>query len=149
MPAPKERVFLGLVICLAYVLIAAQLQNLYPFSTFPMYSSSVFTSGARLVAVDEAGVAHEITDFEAWSCPELGTVDRVMCPDGELTQPTGYLAKEAIDYIFAHPAPRAEHGAQPESPAVSLVVRTWRLDTPEGETRVLDCPVSACTAERR
>ena len=94
-----------------------------------------------MVVVDAAGEAREVARYEQWSCPELAPIELTMCPDGEIGQPAGYLAKQATDYIAAHPG----EGGEP----VSLVIRVWRLSVEAGPTEPLDCPVFECTAVRR
>lgn len=137
----KEHRFIPAMIVVVYVLSAMSVENLFPLSTFPMYSDSSFDSGARLVAVDSRGEASEVSEFEDWSCPELVPVVRVSCPDGDHAQPAGYLAEEAIEHIQTHSGEGDE--------TVELVVRAWRLATPDGQTRVVDCPVTTCAATRR
>ncbi len=143
----RESLALSIVVFVAYAGAALGVTNAFPLSTFPMYSASAPTSGARLVVKDEAGEYSEVDRWTSWTCePELEfeLVELTMCPDGEIAQPAGYLSKDALDHIRAH-----AHGAEPatDESRVELVIRVWRLDQPEIVT--LDCPVASCTAARR
>lgn len=140
---PRETHFVAALALIAYLGIALGVTNLYPFSTFPMYSSAAFTSGARLVVLDEDGEVHEIREYTDWSCPGLEPIDWTMCPDGQIGQPAGYLNKEATDYI------EANSRDNPAARAVELVIRVWRLSPEGGEARQLDCPIQACEAVLR
>ncbi len=131
--------YLAVAVVVAYLGVALSVQNLYPFSTFPMYAGGALTSGARLIAVDAQGEAREVTRFTAWSCPGLRPFTEASCADGAVGRPPAYLVKEATDYIAAHAGP-----PDPNHP-VALVVRTWPIDS-EGEVSHLDCPVHQCTA---
>lgn len=135
----RESRFVSIVALIAYFGFSFGTGNLFPFSTFPMFSDSTPDSGARLIALDGDGGAYEIKRFESWSCPELTYVDYVDCPDGGIGNPTGYLAKEAIDFINAH------SGESTQARPVSLVVRVWRLSE-ETVALPIDCPVAQCTA---
>lgn len=130
----------------AYVGIALGVENLYPFSTFPMYSDSKFESGARLVVLSDDGIAREVEDYVGWACVDLAPVETTVCPDGELSQPEGYLLKEAYDYIDAHPPADVD---DPTRRDVELVIRTWRLTPGETDVTRLDCPVHRCRARLR
>lgn len=138
----RETHFIGLMVFLTYVLVALAVQNLYPFSTFPMYSKAAKTSGARLIALDEHGRDHEVTDFGAWSCPDLKPIQRVICPDGTRGKPEAYLVKEATDYI------RANWSESPtdDQRTVELIVRVWVFPKEGGEAPPRDCPIHTCRA---
>ena len=140
----RETRALSLVVFFAYAGAALGVTNAFPLSTFPMYSESAPTSGARLVVKDSAGDYREVSRYVGWACePELNgeLVEMTRCPDGEIGMPAGYLTKEALDHIRGHAGP-AEGGE-----SLELVIRTWRLgrSTVEG----LDCPIARCTAVRR
>lgn len=139
----RQGTFVALAFFSAYLVIAAGLENLYPFSTFPMYSDSAFDTGARLIVVDGEGIAREVTRYTDWRCPGPLHVETVMCPDGREAQPAAYLAEEATTYMERHSG--TGEGAEP----VSLVVRVWRLDADRGDFTRLDCPVVECAAVRR
>jgi hypothetical protein len=147
MPAMRESLALSLVVLVGYAGAALGVTNAFPLSTFPMYSDSAFTTGARLVVRDQDGEYTEVVRWTAWTCePELEyeLVELTMCPDGEIAQPAGYLSKDALDHIRAHtPTAASSDVVEP----VALVIRAWRLDRPE--MLALDCLVATCTAARR
>lgn len=140
----RESRAVSVIVFVTYAAAALGVTNAFPLSTFPMFSDAAPTSGARLVVVDRAGSYTEVTRWTAWRCePELEyeLVELTMCPDGEIGQPAGYLAKDVLDHIRAHA------GDDPNAEPVELIIRTWRLDRDEPEA--LDCPVATCTAVRR
>ncbi len=116
-------------------------QDLYPFSTYPMYSSGAESGGARFIALVN-GEPREISDFVDWSCPteihQLGWWD---CPEGPPASPAEHLVKEATDHIAAHSVEQRSADATD----ASLVVRAWDLRRHEDDTP-RDCPVMECSA---
>jgi hypothetical protein len=134
-------VAVSLFVFLTYLLVALGVQNIYPFSTFPMYSESNDPQGARFIGLVD-GEPREIFDFVGWTCPEeVVQFGRLACPDGGPALPTEYLVKEATDHIAAH----SVEAPSPDAVRVSLVVRTWDLRPGEDDTP-RDCPVMQCVA---
>ena len=143
---PSQSRFVGWLTLALYAGISLGVTNLYPFSTFPMYSDSRFTSGARLVAIGPDGRAREVRRYEAWSCADSAPIVTVQCPDGRRVQPVTYLTKEATDYIGAHGVQGDERGRRV---SVALVVREWRLSSERDDVQVADCHVRTCEARLR
>lgn len=140
----KESRALSIAVFAGYVVAALGVTNLFPLSTFPMYSKVSPTSGARLVVRNAQGELNEVTKYDAWSCEEELTYEMVqatLCPDGRVGKPAGYLSKEALDYI------RRNGGDPSVGEPVDLIVRAVRLD--EDPVLQLQCEVVRCRARRR
>lgn len=144
----RETVAVSIVVFVGYTAAALGVTNLFPLSTFPMYSDVAPESGARLVVKGGTGEYREVRRYEGWSCePELTyeMVEKTMCPDGRIGQPAGYLAKEALDHIRAHAA-KPDTGL-PAGEPIELLVRTWRFE--HDEIVGIECPVARCVATLR
>lgn len=126
-----------------YAGIALGVENLYPFSTFPMYSDWNLDSGSRLIVLGDDDVPREVKEFDAWTCPDLRPVEKAMCSDGEESIPAGYLVKEAYDYIGKHPPSNID---DPNRIEVDIVLRTWRLTPGKADVEILNCPIQQCRA---
>lgn len=126
-----------------YAGIALGVENLYPFSTFPMYSDWKQNSGSRLIVLADDGVPREVKEFDAWTCLDFKPIERTVCSDGEESIPAGYLVKEAYDYIGKHPPSDVD---DPDRVQVGIVLRTWRLTSGETDVEILDCPIHECRA---
>jgi hypothetical protein len=144
----RESLGLAIVVFACYAGVALGVTNAYPFSTFPMYSEDPPTFGARMVVLDRAGERREVRRYEGWSCPadlRYDDVEQTICPDGRISQPTGYLVKEVLDHIREHSNETGEFDDSAEP--VELVIHTWRLDA--DQIIEFDCPVAQCTAALR
>jgi hypothetical protein len=126
-----------------YVVIAQGLGNLYPFSTFEMYAGVSTHTASRVLAVDAAGAAHEIRDFEAYRCDALDLQPAACRENGEYYS-IGYVEREAAEYLAAQASPPARGEPQP----VRLVRRIWRFHG-AGEPTVEDCALASCQAVPR
>jgi hypothetical protein len=126
-----------------YLLVAFGLGNLYPFSTFSMYSGTHQRNASRIVARDRLGALHEVTDFSAWSCDEPPDPSGETCLGGGAIYAIGYIDRASIAHVL-------EHGpAAPPAPAtepVLLVRHVWYLDDPG---RADDCFIAHCRVARR
>lgn len=135
---------ISLFVLASYLLVAAGVQNIYPFSVFPMFSNDRAAEGSRFIAIVD-GKPREISDFVSWTCPEeIPQFGKLVCPDGQLGTPSSYLVKEATDHISAHTAEEPSQGAV----SVSLVVRRWDL-RPNADDTPRDCPLMECVAVER
>ena len=121
-----------------YFLIARVVGNVYPFSTFPMYSGRHAPSGSRIVAKDVAGGLHEVTDGEAWEC-DSGALSARGCVDDSVYY-IGYVDREAIDFVRAHAGP------DPRAAPVELVRHIWSFPADRGPPMTRDCILGRCRA---
>jgi hypothetical protein len=148
-PRPwKQPAFvLGALVLAGYAVIARGVGNLYPFSTFSMYSSVHTTTGSRIVARDARGRLRELADYDQWRC-EAGvdamTEPRACAPGGEVYG-IGYLDREAREYLAAHASASAAPGSEP----VEVVRRVWRFGGAPGSPATVDCTIIRCEAVRR
>jgi hypothetical protein len=140
---PDPAFSLGAVVLATYLLVAQGIGDLYPFSTFSMYSAHPTDSGSRIVARDASGALRELSAYERWACPRAGALEQVdAC--GEVTT-IEYLDREAREYLAEHESPDAP--ALPGSEPIDVVRRTWRFG---GEAPIVrDCPLVRCRAVRR
>jgi hypothetical protein len=131
---------IGALVLTGYVGVSFAVRNLYPFSTFDMYSS-IRTSASRIVARDEDGRVAEVRRFEEWSCEgPIDTSPGKCGPPGSYFY-VPYLDEEARSYVGSHAG--GSRGAP-----VEVVRRIWWLDQP-GAPRTSDCLLQRCTAVRR
>lgn len=145
MPRATDDAWFPAVCVLAgYVAVSQGLGNLYPFSTFEMYAGVSTHSASRVLAIDAAGTAHEIRDFEAYQCESLDLEPSACREHGEYYT-IGYVEREAAEYLADQASVQTEHG---EEQPVRLVRRIWRFHGP-GQPTVEDCPLSSCHAAVR
>lgn len=62
-----------------YLAIARGVENLYPFSTFNMYSVERAASASRVLARDAHGAVSEVTGWERWECDAPPDLDAAPC----------------------------------------------------------------------
>jgi hypothetical protein len=130
----------------AYGLVAFGLGNLYPFSTFSMYSAAHQPNASRIVARDRLGALHEVTAFSAWSCDEPPNASGEVCLGNGAIYAIGYIDRASIAHVLEHaPAARPAPGATATEP-VLLVRHVWYLDD-LGRTE--DCVIAHCRVARR
>lgn len=140
----RETRALGVAVFAGYMLAALGVENLFPISTFPMYSATSPVAGARLVVRDSDGAYAEVVRFDEWSCDVEPTLERVLhatCDDGRIAETLDYLSQEALDHMRAHA------GTAGAREPVDLMIRAWRFEA-DGTLSEHDCPVTACTASR-
>jgi len=136
----RERARVVAGVLLAYLGLSFVAGDAYPFSTFPMYAESPREPWAsHLLALDERGVAHEVTDFAGYRCDHAPEVRAPFCGAGR-DRRVDYLDAEAAR-VLASPAP----GAGP-SRRVRVVRRGWNLASPDV---TLDCAIATCEARAR
>ena len=138
--AREPAVGLGAAVLVTYLLVARGLGDLYPFSTFSMYSAHPTDSGSRIVARDARGGLREVSSYDRWACPGTEALERAdAC--GVVTA-IDYLDREAREYLDGHAA-----ADTPGSEPVEVVRRAWRFG---GDAPVIrDCPLLRCRAVRR
>ena len=134
---------LGDLVCAAYFTVARVAGNLYPFSTFSMYSHHALGHPSRILARDAAGGLHEVDAFEAWSCPPMPPLEQTRCDGRSDVETIEYLDRDADAYVRAHAAKAP--GGEP----VDVVRHVWIFPEGDGAPRTEDCLVVHCTAERR
>ena len=135
---PDARVFLGVLALLGYAIIARGVENLYPFSVFPMYASGESAVTSRIMARTAAGEILEVDRFHGWSCRELPTLDATSC---EGVRGIPYIDREREAHVRAHPLGSNDGEGEP----VELVRRVFSFD---GKARAETCPLAACRASR-
>ena len=119
----------------AYALAARGVENLYPFSVFPMYSGEAGTGTSRVMARTAEGAFVEVTAFERWQCDALPVLETTTCAGvGGIP----YIDREREQYLRAH----AGTGGQP----IELVRRVFSFDD---VARPTHCPLVRCTAVPR
>ena len=121
-----------------YFCFSRAVGNLYPFSTYSMYSDAVETSASR-VAVRAAGELREVTDFRDWELKEPLELGPEACADRPGYYTIGYVDDEAADFIATHRG----SGAQP----VELVRHIWRFEA--GGVREEECVLHRARATPR
>jgi hypothetical protein len=125
-----------------YVVIARIAGNLYPFSTFGMYSGIPARAASRIVARDAVGTARELTDFTSFRCDQ--PVDLSSCRQTGDAYTIDYLDREARAYVGEA---RLGPGAlEATDPAVDVVRRVWRFEPGHDDVVVDDCVLSRCRA---
>jgi hypothetical protein len=112
----------SLIALACYFCVARGVGNLYPFSTFSMYSGQVASSASR-VAVRVGGELREVTDFEGWELAEPLELGPEACSDLPAYYTIGYLDDEAAAHIEGH------RGTGTQS--VELVRHIWRFSGPD------------------
>lgn len=128
-----------------YVLVARVAGNLYPFSTFGMYSGIPPRAASRIVARDRAGAVRELTSFASFRCDH--PVDLASCAQAGDAYTIDYLDREAVAYVGRTPL---ESGAAPDAEraesAVDVVRRVWHFEPAQQDPVVDDCLMSHCRA---
>lgn len=139
----SPRLALAVVVCAAYFAVARVAGNLYPFSTFSMYSRRALGHPSRLLARDARGAVHEIAAFDRFRCPPLPPLEQTRCDGRSDVETIEYLDRDADAYVRAHRADAP--GGEP----VDLVRRVWIFPEGDGAPRTEDCLVARCSVELR
>jgi hypothetical protein len=127
------RVLVSTLVLAGYLAAAKGVGNLYPISTFPMFSESSGEAVTRIMA-RTGGEFVEVDEFTSWDCPKLPSLDTTSCA-GVPSIP--YVDREREDYLRAHAGSGGER--------VELVRRVFSFD---GAQRPPYCVIAQCTAKR-
>lgn len=134
-----------------YLAVARVVDNVYPFSTFPMYARAHRRTGSRIVAKDESQRLHEVSDGVAWACDSASDdghpatspgLDPYGC-SGEGVYTITYVDRDAIDYVRTHA------GNDPRARPVELVRHIWSFPDDRGPPTASDCHMASCRAVLR
>jgi hypothetical protein len=127
-----------------YFCLARVVGDLYPFSTFGMYSRLPPRSASRIVALDTTGTPHELTAFDRFDdcVPPVDTSLARCIEDGQVYT-IDYVDREAQATILART------GESRDGESIEIVRRIWRLDPSRAGSPSDDCLISRCRAERR
>lgn len=137
-------VWMTLLVMGGYFAIARLVDNLYPFSTFSMYSAARSEAASHVVARDGAGKLHPVFEYEAWSCPEPLDIDPPRC---RAAGPFGSI--EYIDRGIVQHVQRPRSAGAPPGEPLDLVRHIWRFQDGSGDVRTEDCLIARCQAARR
>lgn len=145
---PKDPVTVVSLLCfVGYFLVSRVVLNLFPFSTYSMYSSmndvqsSGQVRGCHLLAVGPDGHACDVTEFRAWDCPPWEDAARRSVHD--LSCPLYFNVEDPIrEYIRRH------SGHDAAAVRVDLVRRVWVFAGGRAPTRS-DHLVASCRAVLR
>lgn len=127
-----------------YLLLAREVGDLYPFSTFPMYSARQGHAPSRLVLRDGAGGLHELDDAAAIWCEgprDAGgalAVGQDRCPLLAPFYTIDYLDRDLLENVSIGT------GLEGHGQAATLVRLVWRLDA--GAERTETCELARCRA---
>jgi hypothetical protein len=147
--ARDPRTIVALLVLAGYFIVARLVENLYPFSTFPMYAAEREATASRILARELDGSVHEIDEYAAWSCEEpldlAAEPDRCAALARYATIP--YIDREIEARI--RELERAAPMADPAGAPVTLVRRVFRFPDGPGKARVEDCALGRCKAVRR
>jgi hypothetical protein len=140
---PGAATWVSIMVCVGYFLIARAVINVFPFSTFSMFSGSRSgkdgeARGCQILAIGGSGAALDVTEFHDWECPPWQdaarrSIDELRC------DAHGNVEVHIREYIER--ASRKNDLAEP----VRLVRRLWlfREDEP---TETADYPIATCRA---
>jgi hypothetical protein len=141
----RPRATVALLAFAGYFVIARGVHDLYPFSTFSMYSGAHPASASRIIAIDEGGTPRELERYGELRCAEPIDLSRDRCgPEPFYNVP--YLDRDAEAYVRSHLA--GAEGSH-EAEKVLIVRRIWRFPEEGGAPRVQDCDLVSCTGARR
>ncbi len=147
--ARRPRLAITLLAFAGYLAIGRGVRNLYPFSTFDMYSDEHVDSGSRVVARTADGAIHEVTSYRAWRCdapPEQAlSIRPSACPDVAPYYYIPYVDRAARTWIVEHATTELDARAS----RVDVIRRIWRLGHGGGAPRFEDCLLLACSAVPR
>lgn len=126
-----------------YVLVARGLDNLYPFSTFDMYSQVDSSSASRVVARDADGTLREVTAYRALDCEGRLDVSEDSCGTAAEIYRVPYKDEEAVQHVETH------RGASPDAAPVDIVRHVWKLSDDGSPALEKDCVLVRCVADLR
>lgn len=136
-----------------YLLGSRGVGDLYPWSTFDMYSHTPGGTSSRVLVLD-GGETRDVADFRSWRCD--GPIDLSPLRCEGIAWPfyhVPYVDAAAAALVREGGAGEPEGGERVE---VQLVRRIWifrkdgaaRQEAPEVPAEVRNCPLHACTAVR-
>jgi hypothetical protein len=125
-----------------YLLVARIAGNLYPFSTFGMYSAIPARAASRIVARDPTGTVRELTEFTSFRCDR--PVDLSACQQVGDAYTIEYLDREARAYVGE--APLQPDAREATGAAVDVDRRVWHFEPGHEDPVVDDCLFSRCQA---
>ena len=126
-----------------YVLTSRGLHDLFPFSTYSMYSGEHSVTASRIVARDQSGQLHELEDFAAWTCPAPIDFNPPRCSSGGAVYSIGYIDRDRQEYLD-----RAR-GHSASARPVTLTRHIWHFRSSNGPPTIEDCDLASCTAAPR
>jgi hypothetical protein len=132
----SSKLAVSILALVAYAAVARAVDNLYPFSTFSMYSGVVTDTASRIAVRGSDGVLREVSEYDAWELPPAP--ERNECVGERNVYVIPYVDQEAGGWIEAH------RGAG--SDAVLLVRHVWHFEA--NALREEDCVIYRAKATR-
>lgn len=142
-PPPDLARAAAVLALLAYLALARAAGNLFPLSSFNMYSTERLHSPGRIVARDAQGRVHELDHYLAWDCPAPPDIRPAACPAQQPFYHVPYLDREAAALLHERAA------SLPDAPPVTVVRRVFRLADAPGAPIASDCTLATCRAVPR
>ncbi len=133
----------SLLVFVGYLALARAAGNVFPFSSFNMYSTERLHSASRIIARDADGHVHELDRYVAWDCEALPDIRPAACPAQWPFYHVPYLDRGALALLSERAA------ALPDAPPVTVVRRVFRLTQHPGEPTLSDCTLATCRAVPR
>lgn len=143
MAAREPAAWLSAIVFVTYVGVSFGVSDLYPFSTFSMYSENRVTSPSRIAVRDAGGAVRAFGAFARVSCDGPVDVRASRCPALAPFATTGYLDAEDVARLHL------EAGADPAAEPVEIIRRVWRVSEAPGAPAIDDCVLARCRAVRR
>ena len=125
---------------LGYLALARAAGNVFPFSSFNMYSTERLHSASRIIARDADGQVHELDRYLAWDCPIPPDIHPRACPAQWPFYHVPYLDRGVLALL------RERAASLPDAPPVTVVRRVFRLREQPGEPTLSDCTLATCRA---
>ncbi len=135
------------MVLLGYLAISRVVVNLFPFSSFAMFSSAPRATdqevrACHLLAVGLDGRALDVKSYRTWNCPPWQEAAQRSSAELGCTPP--FNVEEHIRAYLEE----EEHGYDPAALRVDLVRRMWAFP-PDGSVSLHDFPVASCRAVPR
>jgi hypothetical protein len=126
------RLVISTIVLVSYLAAARGVENLYPVSTFPMFSGQAGEAMSRIMARTSDGRFVEVLDLVAWKCDGPAAASCTDVPS------IPYIDRERENHILSH----SGTGGEP----IELVRRIFSFD---GVQRPEYCVITRCQAARR
>jgi hypothetical protein len=110
---------------------------LYPLDTFSMYARPPSERQSLLVARDQRGRLHHVTDFRSFECGEPIAASVSRCSQVHSIR---YLFEDLVRHIDTHAGPGEQE--------VDLITRTWEIRPGHPPEYTSDCIVAHCKVSR-